>query len=132
MIPCPGTTPEHRSAMTDAQDVANEIRDRLADNAALRRVGIEVLWAAAPAQRLSVRARHRDRVLTIERGAGWLGRPAGALALEMAHELVAEALANGRPALAPPLWRTLYQPDARPTAAAGAAADPAPDPVPPR
>jgi len=115
--------------MTDAQDLANDIRNRLADNAAVRRVGIEVLWAAAPGQSLTIRARHRNRVLTLERSSGWLGRPAASIALELAHELVAEALATGRPALAPPRWRTLYRPDAP---AAGASADPAEDPIPRR
>ncbi len=116
--------------MIDSQTVANDIRDRLADNPAVRRVGIELLWAAAPDQVLTVRAKHRNRVLTLERPAGWLSRPAANLAQELAHELVAEALANDRPAVAPPRWRTMARSEVQPLP--GMEPDPMLDPTPPR
>jgi hypothetical protein len=82
---------------TVAQTVANDIRDHLLDNPLLCRVGMEVLWVAAMGPSLRVRLRHRDRVLTLERGPGWADRPAALLARELAHELVGEALGTCRP-----------------------------------
>jgi hypothetical protein len=82
--------------MTDPQRTANEIRDHLLDHPILRRLGIEVLWTAGVPDALVVRARHRDRVLTLERAGSWESQPASELATELVHELTGEALANRR------------------------------------
>lgn len=82
--------------MTDPQRAANEIRDHLLDHPVLRRLGIEVLRTAGVGDTLVVRARHRDRVLTLERLGSWASQSAGEVATELVHELTSEALANGR------------------------------------
>jgi hypothetical protein len=82
--------------MSDQQGTANDVRDRLVDNPTLQRLGIEVLWTAGTPDSLVVRARHRDRVLTIERSGEWFKQPARELAAELAHELTGEALGNRR------------------------------------
>jgi hypothetical protein len=55
-----------------------------------------VLWTAGSPDELVVRARHRDRVLTIERSGEWFHQPGEELAAELAHEL------TGRSAGQPP------------------------------
>jgi hypothetical protein len=91
--------------MNQLQNLANEIRDRLLENEAVRRLGIEVLWASGSAESLTVRARHRDRVLTVERTGRWHRRTTEAQASELGHELVADALDTLRAQPAPPRWR---------------------------
>jgi hypothetical protein len=102
--------------MNEQQDIANEVRDRLVDNPTLRRLGIEVLWTAGSPDELVVRARHRDRVLTIERSGEWFHQPGEELAAELAHELTGEALGNRRPAT-PPAPRRRPEPLSDPTTA---------------
>jgi hypothetical protein len=92
-------------SMIQLQSIANDIRDRLLENEAIRRLRVEVLWAAGNPDALTIRARHRDRVLTVERGGRWHQRPAEQQAAELAHELVSSALDTLRPAPAPPRWR---------------------------
>jgi hypothetical protein len=82
--------------MIDQQGMANDVRDRLVDNPTLQRLGIEVLWTAGTPDELVVRARHRDRVLTIERSGEWFKQPGRELAAELAHELTGEALGTRR------------------------------------
>jgi hypothetical protein len=91
--------------MVQLQSIANEIRDHLLDNEAVRRLRIEVLWAAGSADTLTVRARHRDRVLTVERDDRWHLRSPEEQAAELAHELVGRALDNLRATPAPARWR---------------------------
>jgi hypothetical protein len=91
--------------MIELQSIANEIRDRLVEHEAIRRLGIEVLWAAGNPDVLTIRARHRDRVLTVERSAPWHERPAHEQAVQLAHELVGNALDTLRAAPPPPRWR---------------------------
>ncbi len=91
--------------MIHLQSVANEIRDRLFEHPGVRRVGIEFLWAAVTPAGLTVRVRHRNRVLTVERQGQWEQRRADDLASEIASELIAEALATTRPATPPFRWR---------------------------
>lgn len=83
--------------MIDPQSMANDIRDRITDNPAIRRVGLELLWAAGTTSCLTVRVRHRDHILDVERGGSWTGRTPAELADELVHELIAEALGNRRP-----------------------------------
>jgi hypothetical protein len=71
--------------MTDFQALANDVRDRVLEHEAVRRVAIEVLWATGTAQGLTLRARHRDRVLTLARHGTWHERTAEELAAELAH-----------------------------------------------
>jgi hypothetical protein len=97
-----------------AQAAANDIRDHLLDNPLLYRVGMEILWVAAIGTSLRVRLRHRDRVLTLERGPGWADQPAALLARELAHELVGEALGTCRPMAPPPVARHPLDGPARP------------------
>lgn len=97
--------------MIDPQRSANEIRDRLAEHSAIERLGIEVLRAVAGPDGLTVRARRRDHVVTVQRGGAWTLRPLEELASELAHELVAEALGTRR---TEPWLR--WQPAARPRA----------------
>jgi hypothetical protein len=89
--------------MTELQRIANDIRDRLLENDAVRRLGVELLWAAGDTDTITIRARHRDRVLTVERGGPWHQRPPERQAEEIAHELVGLALDTVRPA--PPRQR---------------------------
>jgi hypothetical protein len=91
--------------MNDQQGIANDVRDRLVDNPTLRRVGIEVLWTTGGIDGLVVRARHRDRVLTVERSGEWFHQPGSALAAELAHELTGEALGNRRAGTLSAPWR---------------------------
>lgn len=91
--------------MSDPQRRADEIRNLVEEHDAIRRVGLEVLWATGTAGELTLRARHHDRVLTIERGAEWLAAEPSLLALELASELITEALGTDRPDVPPPLWR---------------------------
>jgi hypothetical protein len=88
--------------MIDPQSIANDIRDRVVDHPTIRRLGIEVLWAAANAQRLMVRVRHRDQVLDVERAESWTRRPIPELADELAHELIGGALGTRRPMIPAP------------------------------
>lgn len=99
--------------MIDLQSIANQIRDRLLENDAVSRLGIEVLWAAGSPDHLTIRVRHRDRVLTVERGARWHRRPPDQQAAELAHELVGHALDTLRATPSPPSWpRSAEEPDA--------------------
>jgi hypothetical protein len=100
-----------------AQAAANDIRDHLLDNPLLYRVGMEILWVAAIGTSLRVRLRHRDRVLTLERGPGWTDQPAALVARELAHELVGEALGTCRPLAPPPAARHPLDGPARPARA---------------
>jgi hypothetical protein len=91
--------------MIQFQSIANEIRDCLLENDAMRRLRIEVLWVVGNPDALTIRARHRDRVLTVERAAPWHQQSPEQQAAELAHELVAVALDTLRAAPAPPRWR---------------------------
>jgi hypothetical protein len=92
--------------MTDRQRRANQIRDCLVENGLLHHLGVEILWAAAAGDRLTIRTRHRNRVLTVERAGAWFDRDPVDLAAELSHELVAEALGNRRAAHPSiPAWR---------------------------
>jgi hypothetical protein len=90
--------------MNDQQGIANDVRDRLVDNPTLQRLGIEVLWTTG-VDGLVVRARHRDRVLTIERSGEWFQQSGADLAAELAHELTGEALGNRRAGTLSAPWR---------------------------
>jgi len=79
--------------MIDPQRVANEIRECVSDSDTVRRLKIEILSAAGNLERLTVRARHRDRVLSMTRSGEWWRQPPNGLALGLAQELVAEVLA---------------------------------------
>lgn len=83
--------------MTDPQVQANRVRELVAESDTLRRLGIEVLWAAGTAEEVRVRARRDDRTLTAARGAGWLGEPETRLAEGLTRELVADVLAPPPP-----------------------------------
>lgn len=103
--------------MTSEQHAANLIRDRLVENAILHHLEVELLWAAGTASGLTIRIRHRNRVLTLERGGAWWTRDLDELASELAHELIAEALGNQRELVPPaPVWRRLASQAAATTA----------------
>lgn len=91
--------------MIDPQKRADEIRNLLEEHEAIGRVGLEVLWASGSPDALALRARHHDRVITLERGPGWVVAQPATLALELSSELVSEALGTERPGVPPPLWR---------------------------
>jgi hypothetical protein len=91
--------------MIQFQSIANEIRDCLLENDAVRRLRIEVLWVVGNPDALTIRARHRDRVLTVERAAPWHRPSPEQQAAELAHELVGNALDTLRAAPAPPRRR---------------------------
>jgi hypothetical protein len=80
--------------MIEPQSLANEIRDHLSEHPTLKRLGVEVLRAAATNGNLVLRARHRDRVLTVGRTGGWEDEPASDVASALGRELVAEALSG--------------------------------------
>lgn len=91
--------------MSDPQSRADEIRNLVEEHEPARRVGLEVLWASGTSGALTLRARHHDRVLTVERSAEWLTADPASLAMELSRELVTEALGTERPHVPPPLWR---------------------------
>ena len=91
--------------MSNPQKQADEVRNMVQEHEAIGRVGLEVLWASGAPSELVLRARHHDRVITIERGPGWTAAEPVALALELASELITEALGTERPAVPPALWR---------------------------
>jgi hypothetical protein len=90
--------------MIDPQTIANGIRDHVVDHPIIRRLGIEVLWAAGTTERLTVRVRHRDQVLDVQRGVAWTRRDVAELGDELAHELVGEALGTRRPIVPASRW----------------------------
>lgn len=91
--------------MSHPQKRADAIRNLVEEAEATGRVGLEVLWASGDPEELRLRARHHDRVITITRGPEWVAVEPVALALELATELVSEALGTERPALPSAAWR---------------------------
>lgn len=83
--------------MNDPQYQADRIRELVADTDLVRRLGIEVLWAAGTADGVTVRARRESLMLTAHRGNGWLAEPADDLAMVLTRDLVADVLAPPAP-----------------------------------
>lgn len=78
--------------MNDPQYQADRIRELVAETDVIRRLGIEVLWAAGTPDGVTVRARRQSLTLTARRGDGWLAEPAHDLATALTRDLVADAL----------------------------------------
>ncbi|HUE76362.1 MAG TPA: hypothetical protein VMM83_00345 [Longimicrobiales bacterium] len=91
--------------MNDPQRQADRIRELVADTDAVRRLGIEVLWAEGTPDEVTLRARRQDATLTAARGPGWLDESAQALATTLSRDLVADVLAPPHPmTLDAPRW----------------------------
>lgn len=90
--------------MNDPQNQADRIREMVSETDAVRRLGIEVLWAAGTADGVTIRARRQRRTLTAARGRGWLGEPAQTLASGLSRDLVADVLAPPPSLAAEPRW----------------------------
>lgn len=88
--------------MEDPQRTADILRELVADENVIHRLGIEILRAEADGDQVTLRARHRHRIVALHRGAGWRTRPLPELSRELAGELAAEALS---PSMAGPMAR---------------------------
>lgn len=83
--------------MNDPQYQADRIRELVSETDAVRRLGIEVLWAAGTADGVTLRARRQELTLTARRGPGWLAEAAHSLATTISHDLVADVFAPPPP-----------------------------------
>lgn len=90
--------------MNDPQTQADRIRELVAETDAVRRLGIEVLWAMGTPDSVTVRARRERRTITAGRGWGWMGEPEDALADTLSRDLVADVLAPPPMAATAPRW----------------------------
>lgn len=79
--------------MDDPQRQADRIRELVAESDTLRRLGVEVVRAVGTDDELTVRARRAARMLTAQRGRGWLVETPEHMADTLSRDLAADVLA---------------------------------------